>query len=120
MPRERIQHGKLLVEPSVIEAESAPLPAGHVVREFDPDKPLAADEVIREQQSVDLAWNRDAGWVQLVIEAPADWWQRVHSDASWEGSDVRSVASEPLTRQQINHLIRTLRRARDAAFGADE
>ena len=31
-----------------------------------------------------------------------------------------AVFTEPLTRPQINHLIRTLKRARDAAYGTDE
>lgn len=39
-----------------------------------------------------------------------------------EGGDAPkwSIHSEPLTRVQINDLIRVLRRARDQAYGRDE
>lgn len=35
------------------------------------------------------------------------------------GESSQTQYSDPLTRSQINELIRVLRRARDAAFGAD-
>lgn len=39
---------------------------------------------------------------------------------SWPPSPEREILCGPLDRAQLNKLIRTLRRARDAAFGRDE
>lgn len=45
--------------------------------------------------------------------------QRHSADELSDRVEPATVWSEPLTRYQINDLIRTLRRARDAVFGAD-
>ncbi|WP_280389820.1 hypothetical protein [Nocardia wallacei] len=56
--------------------------------------------------SLDVHWGRDT-FVQLGV-------------ARDEGKQGSSLWSESLTRDQINHLIRVLRRARDQAYGRDE
>ena len=84
---------------------------------------VPANAILREMPSVDVTWNRDSSYVQLSIEAPRDWWDRFNDTYSQANSpDLHSYAvfSEVLDRREINHLIRTLRRARDAAYGADE
>lgn len=127
MPRERVQHGKLYVDDPRIEPTEVVGQSGEPVglkayaqREYIPGEELPTEAVITEQPSLDVTWNRDGGWVQLSIEAPRDWWGRFWDSLLAAEQSHYGVFSETLTRQEINHLIRTLRRARDAAFGADE
>lgn len=138
MPRERIQHGKLLIGPAegVVNNPHA--------EDFDEDRrnraferngeeyrpgmssALNDDQRLFEQPSLDVIWNREAGWVQVLFEAPAEWFRKAMEEQAWKADPEEGhpmpygVGTEPLTREQINNLIRTLRRARNAAFGADE
>lgn len=57
----------------------------------------------------EVAWHRDYSGVYLTMIL----------DDGTPGQPPRSSAVE-LDRSAINRLIRTLRRARDAAYGADE
>lgn len=126
MPRERVQHGKLYV----IEAKGSTKvtdlrgeetgAVASLMHEYAPGEELHEGDIIQEQPSVDVTWNRDPGYVQISIEAPADYWERFEKGRKDGGQTHYGIFSETLTRQEINHLIRTLRRARDAAFGADE
>lgn len=70
---------------------------------------------------VELRWDRDTGYFQIVTKAVD----------RYTGEDAQPpIATEELTymsgfyvdldRRGINALIRTLRRARDTAFGKDE
>lgn len=140
MPRERIQHGKLLIGPALdpktgkprrIQMENADGTVGEMVevgtdrsgQEYFPGTPfLSEDERIYEQQSLDIVWNAQGGWVQLSIEAPTEWFQRALDPKDWGDTPPlsQSIATETLTRQQINQMIKTLRRARNAVFGVDE
>ena len=59
------------------------------------------------------------GGVQVSLEVPADYLR--HRAARLDESVVNtSIFTNDLTRLELNRLIRTLRRARDAAYGADE
>ncbi|HRN29775.1 MAG TPA: hypothetical protein PK890_08760 [Terrimesophilobacter sp.] len=63
------------------------------------------------------------GAVQVQIVASANEMRRRIDHVTERPEDLEHsgiVFTEPLTRGQLNHLIRTLKRARDAAFGADE
>lgn len=62
--------------------------------------------------SIEVGWGRDSGHVQLgtIVLDVAD--QRV-KDVTRDGMYVQ------LDRDGINRLIRSLRKARDAAFGSD-
>lgn len=124
MPRERVQHGKLYADitetPDPGNVGQTP---GSVMRrvEYRPDVALPEGATVREEPSLDVSWNRDGGWVQIAIDAPRDWWERFKE--SLDGSPEQhhmSAYTDVLTRKEINDLIRTLRRARDAAYGADE
>jgi hypothetical protein len=122
MPRERIQHGKQYIwkERDVSPGET-PSSETSASQEYLPGMELPEGSLIREESSLDLTWNRDGGWVQLGLNAPRDWWERFF--ASYENSPEQhefSAWTNVLTRVEINNLIRTLRRARDAAYGADE
>lgn len=109
MPRERVHHGQILKVTTLGTA-----PPG------DLDGTMSAQGVEhQEQPSLDVSWNRDAGWVQVSIHAPRDFWERLYKDRD---PDEQSFAAftDALSRHEINHLIATLRRARDAAYGKDE
>ena len=70
---------------------------------YNPDVP-------RDQPFVEISWGREAGYVQLATREGGDVDESVRAREGWFAS---------LDRQSINQMIRTLRRARDAAFGAD-
>lgn len=99
------------------------------------DRRLASGEVDGEitystKPQVDIMWSRSAGSaiemngsVQVSIGiAPKDM-QRTIDHIKDQPEDLEAFSTfytEPLTRAEINHFIRTLRRARDAAYGSDE
>lgn len=116
MPRERVKHGEIFPVDEkgnsevVLNEHGLPWHAGDDVPE---------GHTIREQPSLDVSWNRDGEWVQVGFSAPNDWWARLN-DIPEPVPGHRAVFTDVLSRQEINHMIRTLRRARDAAYGADE
>lgn len=117
MPRERIQHGAL----TLFQGERAPGEAVQSGKPWHPGDPVPEGYVLREAPSLDVNWNRDGGWVQVSIDAPRDWWESFIE--SYRGSPEQhnfAAYTETMTRREINTLIRVLRRARDAAHGADE
>ncbi len=126
MPRERVHHGKLYVdepnvEPGLVTDSGRPAGvAAHAMRVYQPGEILAEGEKIREKPSLDDNWRRDPGWVQLSIEAPADWWDQFAEGRDNVEQSHYAVFTDILTREELNNLIRTLRRARNAAFGEDE
>ena len=69
--------------------------------------------------AVHVAWTPNPGChVQLAIEAdPGAMTERAQSA---EGDDRAFIYSPNLERQELNKLIRVLRRARDQAYGKDE
>lgn len=119
MPKERVHHGTITIREE--RPGTKEHPGGMRVTRWNPGDPVPPGATLHEEPSVDLHWNRDAGWVQLSIDAPRDWWEGWR--AAYDGSPEQhtfQVYSEVLTRHELNHLIRTLRRARDSAYGADE
>lgn len=66
---------------------------------------------------VDVRWNREGGYVQIVTKAEDPFGGRAIED---EGVHYLDGFYVDLDRQAINKLIRNLRRARDQAFGRDE
>lgn len=67
---------------------------------------------------VDVRWNREGGYVQIVSrETDASGGRLVGDDPETHYTDGFYV---DLDRAAINGLIRNLRRARDQAFGRDE
>lgn len=73
-----------------------------------PRETIQTDGLTERPVAVEVSWGR-ATHVQLATVRP---------DGS-EESGKEGVYSD-LTREQINKLIRLLRKARDQAFGADE
>jgi len=64
------------------------------------------DGTTEARHGLSVGWNKQMGWVQIHM-VPDQW----ESTGEWTIVD--------LTRRDINSLIRTLRKARDQAFGAD-
>lgn len=90
------------------------------------DERRRADEFGGPRTAVRVGWERD-GWVQIgtVLKALLDGNPRpVDPDSSDVGPAPAVFADEgqfvDLDRKTLNNLIRTLRRARDQAYGRDE
>jgi len=118
MPKETVQYGQQFI---TVEHEGTKDYPGAIIRQqYFPGDPIPAGATVDQLPSTSVHWNRDAGWVQLSIEATREWW--TNWQKSYEGSTEQAtfpVCTETLTRQEINNLIRTLRRARAAAYGED-
>lgn len=140
MPKETIQYGRDYARVTVPAGEHQ---SGY---EYELDATQAAklradgtrpgyEYVFSTKPHLDLLWQRPTdpnllpvgeesnGSVQVSIGlAPQDMqWRIDHLKNHPEDlEDFSRVYTERLTRQQINHFIRTLKRARDAAYGADE
>lgn len=67
---------------------------------------------------IEVRWNREGAFVQVVSKATSP------DDGRVAGDSTETVVSDgffvDLSRASINDLIRHLRRARDQAFGRDE
>lgn len=128
MPKETIQHARLTLrheaEPLIVSHDDGPdeVILGAILdRPYNPSEVMVEGDTLIEGSAVSVHWSRDAEYVQLGLEAPRKWWDEVI--ASYIGSPELGrfdVYTESLTRKEINDLIKTLRRARDAAYGVDE
>lgn len=71
-----------------------------------------------------VQWSRDPGYAQIAIEVDVDHLREIMAaiDAGNipENDEDTVNLHIDLTRSQMNETIRTVRRARNAAFGADE
>ena len=71
-----------------------------------------------EDAVVQVGWHRDS-WVQVSIDAHPTYFRFAADHV--DGEDGRTaVYTPPLSRDEINKMIRALRRARDQVFGRDE
>lgn len=104
MPRERVQHSK-----------------SYPVHEVSEDG-MAGSTYTEVTPALDIEWARDPqGRVQVAIEFSREQWIEITEDLRDDPAvERRAIYTDSLDRQQINHMIKTLRRARDAAYGADE
>ena len=96
MPKEQINHPKIITR-----------------NEGTPNEVHEATDAT----CVHVGWNR-AGWVQVSLSLSRE---RMHKWVASLTHDEPSLSlySEVLDRGEINRLIRTLRKARDQAYGAD-
>lgn len=90
-------------------------PGAWVGADSTPDR----DPVFILDAQVQVGWHKDA-WVQVSIEADRSYLRFAADTPDAETSDRSTVYTPPLSRDEINKLIRTLRRARDQVFGRDE
>lgn len=66
-----------------------------------------------------VSWVRD-GHVQVGFEVSTAYLKLALETPNGRDSDHTEIFTDTLTRREINEAIRVLRRARDAADGADE
>ncbi len=132
MPREQITHNR-------IASSSTPPDVDGI--------PSATVNVEVPRRNVHVTWNHtggagtlglqyDVGWVQIGIDVSVAELRSMLADAEREAETVRArlaemgeldveayqfrVYSDVMDRAETNHAIRVLRRARAAAYGADE
>lgn len=67
-----------------------------------------------EQPSLHVKWFHDPEHVQVQLDVSPEFLAQLTGDGG------ARITSGILSRIEINHMIKTLRRARDAAYGADE
>jgi hypothetical protein len=111
MPRERIHHGALILVDNMNQVPE---------RIYRPDEPQPVNTTIRQQPSLDVTWNREGSYVQVSIDVPSNIWLSQAEEIKEMGMVSMGIFTDVMDRREINHMIRTLRRARDAAYGADE
>lgn len=83
-------------------------------------RPPTAAAASFSEACVQVNWHREGEWVQVAIEGDLSYFRFVADHPNGETSDRSTVYTPPLSRDEINKLIRTLRRARDQVFGRDE
>lgn len=77
-----------------------------------------ADTIVSDAQ-VQVGWHKDS-YVQVSIEGHVSFFRYAAENPDGDASDRSTVYSPPLSRDEVNKMIRTLRRARDQVFGKDE
>lgn len=125
MPREQINYPPIGFDDCSTDEPTATLTADH-----QQGVPVYARRGVAgraHEPTVHVGWLNSpdgAGWVQVHMEAAPEYFRFVadHPDGpSLEQGVQRTSAYSPvLNRDEINRLIRVLRRARDQAYGRDE
>lgn len=127
MPREQITHNRVVTRPSEVP-----------VLLSDPDSEHVGPALVHVEEArrnLHVAWNRDAGWIQLALdmtvaelrgllehaerEAAAAARAQEHIGEYFTEQHQVKVWSDTLNRAETNKAITALRRARDAAYGKD-
>lgn len=118
MPRETIIRGALLVATPVNDTRD---PGPGLILDLYHGGPIPGGSNLVHDADVDVAWDRDGEVVQIGFTLSRERWLEV-ADMLREQPDITAHAeyTAPVSRAEINHTIRTLKRARDAAYGADE
>jgi hypothetical protein len=121
MPKERIKHGQIYLQTPSQATDGVPdMESPMDARVWEPGSDIPIGGTLHEQPSLDIHWNKDGQWVQLGFEAPREWWDNfIASYAGSEEQHTFAAFTDVMSRAEINALIRGLRRARDASYGAD-
>jgi hypothetical protein len=121
MPRERVKHGDIRVTEKHEDVDGIPGAILEYIYDPHDPNPLPANTVLYEEPSLDISWGREAGYVQVSIDFTREQWLEVAKELEEHpGTIKKAIHTMPLTRYEINNAIKTLRRARDAAYGKDE
>ena len=115
MPREQINYSKPyeLAEGTTALSDTG----GEAVP--DEDSPIPGEVIQRNAPTLHVSWLKDC-MVQLALEGDVTYFRFAADTPDGSTSDRSTVYTVPLTRDEVNKLIRTLRRARDQVFGRDE
>jgi hypothetical protein len=93
------------------------------MRQVFPGEKLPDGTPVSQDPSLDVGWNRDTGWMQIITQVSVqrlrDILAAVENDELPMEGDLVAICVD-FERVDANKLIRTVRRARDAAFGVDE
>jgi hypothetical protein len=106
MPREQINYPPLLEQTN----DNPAVPPGH------------KDGDVWRDSALHVGWHADVdggGHVQVALESDLSY-LRMALDSPNETEGRTSMYTPVLNRAELNKLIRTLKRARDAAYGRDE
>lgn len=68
---------------------------------------------------MEIVWNR-SGWVQIGVDIPREWILAKAKELEAIPDITATAIYADVSRFQANKLIAIMRRARNAAFGADE
>lgn len=125
MPRERIHHGKMCVYLPSDDTDTTGYPLqARVYTEWTPElgKELGPDAEMFTEPSLDISWTREpAGYVQTSICFSRERWIEIGKMLEDDHLvSEYSIYTDVLSRDEINNMIRVLKRARDQAYGADE
>lgn len=85
------------------------------------DGPIGKDQKALTYPLVEIAWGRNDGLVQIGFQMTRERWIEI-ADMLRTDPDIidHTEYTGSTTRKQLNDTIRTVRRARDSALGADE
>lgn len=124
MPKEQINHGQPFLYREVGETDGSP--SGYVTDVYPGGPPPEGWSVLTEP-SLQVHWTRQhdevrgTGHVQVSLDVDRlDLLRSAREVESDEAITKRGIFTGSLNRAELNHLIRTLKRARDAAYGKDE
>lgn len=86
------------------------------------DSPTSNDAYVYEDPELAVSWsNLEASeHVQVFLDTPVTYLRSLADHVGDEARQRSKVWSVGLSRHEVNHLIRTLRRARNQVFGVDE
>lgn len=82
---------------------------------------MPKEDINKDTPTLRVHWDANGGSVQVAIDFSRETWLDCVQDIEAD-TDLKSYAiyTGSLSRQDINKLIRVLRRARDGAHGKDE
>lgn len=118
MPKQRVVHGAIYVEQQASGGDGNPPGIRHT--DYVPGEKIPAGASLHELPSLDVSWGREASFVQLGLTVSKEWLEKLQADTITPNETHLALWTSVVDRHAINNMIRTLRRARDAAYGADE
>ena len=77
---------------------------------------ITKHKVGQNSAKVSILWNREGEYVQMKVHRIDE---KQTGEHTFHIEHDEEVFSDALSRNEINKMIRALRRARDSAFGAD-
>lgn len=120
MPREQITHNRIVDQVTPPDVDGIP---------------SATISIEHARRNVHVAWNREAGWVQVAVEVTVaelrEMLAAAEAEAAAEARRQASIGeyysdahqfkiwSDVLDRAEVNQSVHVLRRARDGAYGKD-
>lgn len=121
MPRETVHHGDIWKYTPVKKEDLRPgeLPRDADIRRYE-GGPVSEGETIRQDPSFEISWSKESSHVQVSIDFSREQWLQIAEGLEKDPDVTKSaIYTGTWSRDDINRAIRTLRKARDQAFGED-